>query len=634
MSDWRAKATLPCPEDLFANSVFKVPDYQRGYAWGIQQWEELMEDLELLPEGKQHYTGTLVLHQPDGRHRITDTRGTSYTSYDVVDGQQRLTTIVLLLDAVRRELESLGKKDLAAGLVDRYLYVAGPNGEPIPKLTLNRNIHDFFFRYILRDEVELGGVTVRSHQNLQDARRYFERYLANERSSRDKEYPQWLLALREKVTQRLAHNVYSVDDSAEVGVIFEVMNNRGLPISELDKVKNHLLYACTKLDLPGPPSLPDRINDSWTKLLEELMASDLTSADDEDAVLRTQWLMAYDSDSRSWKGCNSVKKEFHLRKYRGKHRQLLKGLTNYVDTLEQVAIAYCDTTNPTRDKAYANFADDSPLRAKLVRTGEKLRRASGGSVRAHFYPLLAAARLRYPNDGEGLLRTLDLCEKYAFRVYGYLDHRSHTGRTSLHRIGHQLYVKEISLKEAHEALIALIHLYSPDAAMEEEGKFIRDNDWYTYWTVPLRYMLFEYEEHLAGGRPLQVNWADVSDGRKETVEHILPQNPRDPYWRELFDAEARRDCTHDIGNLSLTYDNSSYSNKPFPAKKGSVDQEGRCYANSPLFMERELCSYRDWTPSAVQKRRKKILNWVQQRWLVEPPAHAAGVQPQDDDDGE
>jgi hypothetical protein len=305
-----------------------------------------------------------------------------------------------------------------------------------------------------------------------------------------------------------------------------------------------------------------------------------------------------------------------------------------VETLGQTAIAYCDITKPTRDGAYANFAQDTPLQARLVRAGEKLRRASGGNVRAHFYPLITAVRLGHPDDGDGLLRVLQLCEKYAFRVYGYLDHRSHTGRSSLHDLGHRLYIREISLKAAQEELVALIHLYSPQAAFDEEGKFIRENDWYANWSGSLKYMLYEYEEYLAEGRTLQMSWAEVVDGRRESVEHILPQSPRDPYWKDRFDAEARRDCTHDIGNLTLTFDNSSYSNKPFPEKKGSSEQGGRCYANSPLFMERELCRYRDWTPSAVMRRRKAILDWASERWRVESPAHPVGARPQDDDDDE
>ena len=61
------------------------------------------------------------------------------------------------------------------------------------------------------------------------------------------------------------------------------------------------------------------------------------------------------------------------------------------------------------------------------------------------------------------------------------------------------------------------------------------------------------------------------------------------------------------GNLSLTKDNSSYSNKPFPDKKGKAGIGKPCYAESPFFMERELATVRDWNPTAVVARRKRLI---------------------------
>src|SRR5438309_2078309 len=102
-------------EKLFAGRLLRVPDYQRGYAWEQKQWDDFLEDLDLLSPGKHHFTGTVVLDRitkadpgqaPAGD--AWDYAGASYESFDVVDGQQRLTTVVLLLDAIRRVLEALG----------------------------------------------------------------------------------------------------------------------------------------------------------------------------------------------------------------------------------------------------------------------------------------------------------------------------------------------------------------------------------------------------------------------------------------------------------------------------------------------------------------------------------------------
>src|ERR671915_454081 len=87
-------------EQIFAERLLVVPDYQRGYAWENRQLREFVEDLELLSD-KDHYTGTVILHPQDGG-RPRDAGGKSYATVNVVDGQQRMTTIVVLLNAIRR----------------------------------------------------------------------------------------------------------------------------------------------------------------------------------------------------------------------------------------------------------------------------------------------------------------------------------------------------------------------------------------------------------------------------------------------------------------------------------------------------------------------------------------------------
>ena len=91
-------------QSLFGGRRFEIPDYQRGYAWSERQWSDLVDDLEALPATKDHFTGTLVLKARELDGQLVDIEGQRYRAYDVVDGQQRLTTLVLLLEAIRREL--------------------------------------------------------------------------------------------------------------------------------------------------------------------------------------------------------------------------------------------------------------------------------------------------------------------------------------------------------------------------------------------------------------------------------------------------------------------------------------------------------------------------------------------------
>ena len=73
-------------QKVFADKLLKVPEYQRGYAWDKRQWQDLIDDLEVLHKQKEHYTGTLVLHLNQNREQITDQEGNMMQIYDVVDG--------------------------------------------------------------------------------------------------------------------------------------------------------------------------------------------------------------------------------------------------------------------------------------------------------------------------------------------------------------------------------------------------------------------------------------------------------------------------------------------------------------------------------------------------------------------
>ena len=126
-------------DELFHRRVFRVPDYQRGYAWEEQQIEEFLEDLEILGHGRHHYTGTVVLHDTGSQEPRRDSDGNTYAVVDIVDGQQRIATIVILVDAIRRALAELGDraKALSNGIGKNYIATTEFNGQPLYKLSLN-----------------------------------------------------------------------------------------------------------------------------------------------------------------------------------------------------------------------------------------------------------------------------------------------------------------------------------------------------------------------------------------------------------------------------------------------------------------------------------------------------------------
>jgi hypothetical protein len=354
------------------------------------------------------------------------------------------------------------------------------------------------------------------------------------------------------------------------------------------------------------------VNDAWAEIFRQLMAAGLTSSSDEDQLLRAHWLTSYDPQPRKFLGSKTIKSFFDLRNYQGEDERLLADLVTYTEGLRASCIGFCDARAPERADAFMSLAD-SKQRTEIKQWNEKLTRTG---VVAPFLPLLIATRNRYANEPAKYLELVKFCELFAFRVYRILERRADAGQADLFRVGHDIHRKVISFSSAMDRLWYSLLSYSPDRRFNESLR-VEGYDWYDW--AGLKYFLYEYEEHLAAkkGAVPKIAWDEVRRReRADTIEHVLPQTPKDAYWRERFNKSEQKLLIHDLGNLSLTKDNSSYSNKPFPEKKGKAGSGRPCYADSPFFMERELSTVREWDPSAVIARRKRLIRWAQERWSV------------------
>ena len=607
-------------QEIFAGKILQVPDYQRGYAWEKAHWTDLIEDLEFLGPGKDHYTGSLVLHKQEVA--IRDEGGLRHELFHVVDGQQRLTTTVLLLDAIRAKLQKHDAK-LADGIQRTYVSFLDSNGQAAYKLLLNTDCHQYFIHSVLGKMPGPQGPEIASHERLRDAREYFTQYLDAKAAALGKAASAWLLELHDKVTQRLKVGQYLVSDSTEVGVIFEVMNNRGKPLSELEKVKNYLLYVASKLDVKEKHSLDPEINTAWAEIFRRLMRAGLTAADYEDRLLRAHWFMAYDPARKNWDGSKSIKKRFDLKAYHGKHKALLGDLRSYVRALQDSVLAFSEIFAPSQTGSFAAYsanhqADLRHWAAKLPRTG----------VLSAFLPILMAIRLRWPTDADAYLEALQLFEVFAFRVYRWAGRRADAGQTRLFRLGFDLYHRTTHLPDVSREVRQMGLLYSPDRAFREGFEAADDNSFYLWSGI--RYFLYEYEEYLAKGRGVKMSWEQLekTDPQK-TVEHVLPQQPKDKYWADRFDKPQRRKLAHHIGNLTLTFDNSVYGNKPYPTKRGDLKSVKPCYATSNLFTEQSIAKeFDDWTEDALLERGARIRDWALERWKID----SSGLAPIDENE--
>lgn len=625
--------TLQTFFSLFSQYRFRIPDYQRGYAWGDEnkpgqdskELRELLEDIATLTDENEHFTGLLVLHENHDPVLKIKTHGMIKPVYDVVDGQQRLTTIVILMNEIRRVMTESGDSDLqeiANVIQNTYLFEPGAGNLQVPKLVLDENNRAFFERNILEiGEKSIVGATMKSHENLQNARTYFAEQLQREKEIWGEGFNDWLEALYRKVNGQLKVMVYRLRSESDAGVVFESMNSRGKKPNSMDLVKNYLLFAASKLEPDLREHLSNEINHTWTTIFKRLNAAGM--ADEESRLLEFHWLMAYDADRKRWgrepERSDHIKKKFKaLVTDPARHQELYESVLEYVQTLQNAVVAFTDIHRPKDAGAFQIYASQPESKKQIIRFGEKLARIN---ILRPFTPLLMAIRLCEPENVQAYLDVVQVCEKYAFRVFRVAANKTSSSEDVLFRLGNQFFNGKITLKTLLEQLQR--DLYNRCGEKEFAWGFSLDNPnkWYgkNGPNEGLPYLLYEYEEFLHGNKAPIINWEAIY-GSKKTIEHILPQNPeQDGAWLKRFTPEQAEKYKHTLGNLTLTEDNSKLGRKSFADKKGALGQENACYVNSKLQCEFELAKIADWTPETIEARQTRLAEWAAKRWFVPAP---------------
>lgn len=613
---------LPTLQDLFNNAVFKIPDYQRGYSWENQQREDLLEDLELL-NNKGHYTGTIVLKERDSVKGL----GKTYTRFDIVDGQQRFTSILILLDTIIKELKKLDIEESSAvadGIKSIYIKDKGPTASEIYKLELDKE-NDKFFREAIIEEIPGIKKTIKSHHNLYKAKLQFEDYLAK-RNRYEADYLGFLNSLVDKLTQSLIFTLYNVEDDAEVGVIFEVMNDRGKPLSELEKVKNYLIYLTSKIseDSNSSEKMVATINTNWKSILENLDKSKMSKNDDEDRFLRMNFIINFYSDLKVYKkdGKNVSKNSQLANVYKelktyfkdlernNEYEKCYKEIGDYSSSLEITSSRLLDILNPYDCYSFQSI-ENKVLKAEIQSIVTKMGRMD---IKSNILVLMVAIYERFIEDPEKILELYNLCEKFAFRTYYLVGWKPHSGQNQIYTLACDMYTKQISYEEVISKFNELFDYYSPDSKVE---RYFFDMENYYDWKG-LKYFLFEYEVskcwEILKSDP-QLTWTHlIKTDRKDSIEHILPQSldrngKKVPYWKERFNKKSHEENLHKLGNLTLTTkpENSRLSNKGFDWKK-------------PIFKEsdwkiNQLISHsREWNEKKIEKRSKELFEFALKRW--------------------
>jgi hypothetical protein len=608
-------------EELVASRLLNVPDYQRGYAWDLRQLTEFWEDIDLIEPGGRHYTGTVVL-QSTGGAVVDDVRGVPLDEFDVVDGQQRLTTCIILLDILLDRLEAFDDPD--AGSNRRRLLTATVGGVPRPKLQLSGDIRDYWQHAVLDGKPFVDDASLASRRRLRRAVDFFNARLdAMCNGVTDDEFTRRLRRVVGKVAGSLQFTLYVAGDEAEVGVIFETLNQRGKALTELEKTKNYLLFLASRLPAGQRAQLSQEINETWRAIFTNLGQ---LPPDHEDQFLRAHWLATQNPAQRDWERINSVKERFHRRNYVDSPQLLFDEVSAYVRSLQQASAAYRDVM-ASGSTSFAEFGSLAPT----VRTWSNNLRQAG--VIQIFTPVLIAARLKFPSSGDSYLALVQQCERYSARVFMIMERRANAGQARLYSLAKLLHDSgdvAATLRGMSEQIV----YYASDVELEADLRNVRRN-WYA--KPGHKYFLYQYELHLLDGDQPTLSFDHFTgDHRSSTTEHILPQHPNDPCWTELFTKTDRDELTHSLGNLVLTYDNSSYGNRCFATKRdgASGNTSSACYRRSVMRQEQEISLLPTWDSTAISERQSRLADWALKRWAVPDapaPSDLTAVDTSEDD---
>lgn len=297
---------------LFQNKLFRIPDYQRGYAWKHEQLTDFWEDLLNLHEDRYHYTGLLSLKAVNREDTYLWQEDKwlldiGYKPYYVVDGQQRLTTFSVLMYEITDFVKSIpdNKHRTDEGIFLGYESLKDIKAKYVLRKRPPQNIvttylfgyetdnpSSDYLKYKVFNE-PFGGTVFETYytKNLKYAKRYFAENL---RAMYDSEGMDGIERLYKKLTLRLMFNLHEIEDDYDVFIAFETMNNRGKKLTNLELLKNRLIYLTTlfedvQLDTRDKEQLRKNINEAWKEVYYQLGRNQDAPLSDDD-FLRAHWI--------------------------------------------------------------------------------------------------------------------------------------------------------------------------------------------------------------------------------------------------------------------------------------------------------------------------------------------------------
>ncbi|MBT8508695.1 hypothetical protein AZH53_09790 [Methanomicrobiaceae archaeon CYW5] len=574
------------------NFKFSVPKYQRNYVWKKEKWEALFEDLK---NNQGHFLGTIVLLKKGNDSEVVKEK------YEIIDGQQRLTSITILLLAIHKKMQELyvtykdetdeedelgnyfaAKKQIKKALIIEY----GKNYDTKIDLSLIKNNYSEY-RYLLFNSM-VKDYSQEEPKNMQRRQIYkcFDYYYSriNDNKMQD------LINLTDNIFSSISVAIIPDNDS-NAYLIFETLNNRGQALSVVDIIKNKLF---SKLDENNGDI--DKIEEEWRQHIETLG----TNTDKENYFRHFYYANKHTYETKIFKDSKKPK----------------------IATKSNIIGIYEDIINFNVEKLWNGLKEQADIYSTLINPQisveqfpenidictKKLHDLSHISA-IPSYSLLLFLKIKEINDDE-LIEVIDFLKIYFIRRH-ICDKPKVRDLDSIFTdviekcLNATLISKNIKeeIQKASENKLA----------SEDEFKTAIEGDIYLTNPKATKYLLIQIEENQNENlRELKPFWDKNDKGKPYwTVEHILPQGGTelDQCWISDLDAkenkeavEIRNNITHKFGNLTLTAYNSNLGRKCFAGEKGKKTK-----LTSALSINKEILSKEKWGQDEINERTQSIV---------------------------
>ncbi len=570
--------------DIEAGVVYAIPRYQREYTWGKNQWDALFEDL--LENDLNYYLGSIIcINQSIDALAVQQ--------LELVDGQQRMTTLSILLAAIYASYNQQGLTLSMEQQIELYnlkhKLVLKKNAEQprlIPQVQ-NSNQQDYFA--VLKDagvlkEAEL--IANAGNRRVFKAYRHFVQRIQQYVNSAADVVGAFSLLL-EKVNAATLVKI-EVASHSDAYTLFESLNNRGVPLTAIDLMKNKLL---AKLEQAEKGSI-DKAFVRWTKVIEAL---------GDDYAVQERYFRQY------YNAFKPELKDIVLVPVATKSNliQVFEKLINHDPKLFLQAMA-------DHSGWYAQIVGNKPLdgEPRLVGLLKSLERIQG--TPSYLILLLLFAKR------EALAISSAQLETIVSLLINFFVRRNATdvpATRDLNRIFMDLAERIPGLK-GQAVVTATAAALRDVSASDEQFRKALSGDLYEENTGVCRFVLCAIEESKMT-RESQVDlWA--VDGKQFvwTIEHVFPQGENIPQpWVSMIAngdqalaEQYLQSHVHQIGNLTISGYNSTLGNKSFPEKRDRLNRDKQPVGyNNGLFLNRELAVAESWSVAQIEQRTRDIV---------------------------